>query len=55
MAWHIISGTIIPRRFASRAARQNRRLPMDTDTVTAVCEVLLVVIAIIELALRRRE
>ena len=39
----------------ARAASRKRRLPMDTQTVIATCEVLLVVIGIIGLVLVRRE
>ena len=39
----------------ARAALYLRRLPMDTQTVIATCEVLLVVIGIIGLVLVRRE
>ncbi|MBQ3106510.1 MAG: hypothetical protein IJC51_03440 [Eggerthellaceae bacterium] len=44
----------LTRRFVIRAAFR-KELLMDTQTVIAVCEVLLVVIGIIGLALVRRE
>lgn len=39
----------------ARAASRKRRLPMDTQTVIATCEAILVVIGIIGLVLVRRE
>ena len=39
----------------ARAASRKGRLPMDTQTVIATCEVLLVVIGIIGLVLVRRK
>ena len=52
--WRARIVTVALRRPGS-TDQEGKVLPMDTDTIIALCEILLVVIAILELVLRRRE